>query len=59
MAMAPTAPTSMNGLRTRSLSEKTPNTIRATASAPQNQTLRPLAWVTENCEPSGFWKVVE
>ena len=40
ITIEPTAPTSINGLRTRSLSESTPKTTRATASAPQNQVLR-------------------
>ena len=59
MAMEPMAPISMNGFRTRSLSEKAPKTMRAMASAPQNQTLRPLACVTREVRPSGFLKVVE
>ena len=57
--MAPTAPTSMNGLRTLSLSESTPNTIRATMSAPQNQVFSPLAWDTEKLVPLGFLNTVE
>ena len=43
ITIEPSAPTSMSGLRTRSWSESTPNTMRATVSAPQNQALRPLA----------------
>ncbi len=36
----PTAPTSISGFLTRSLSEMMPKTIRATASALQNQMFR-------------------
>ena len=57
--MDPMAPTSMNGLRTFSRSESTPNTMRATASAPQNHSLRWLAWATVKLRPSGFTKTVE
>ncbi len=59
MTMAPMAPTSMNGLRTFNLSESTPNTIRATMSAAQNQVLSPLAWDTVKLVPSLFLNTVE
>ena len=40
MMIEPMAPTIMSGLRTRSLSDSTPKTMRATVSAPQYQMLR-------------------
>ena len=45
--IAPIAPTTMNGLRTRSRSESIPTTIRAPASNAQNQSPMPLAFDSE------------
>ncbi len=59
VTMAPTAPTSMNGLRTLSRSDRIPKTMRATASAPQNQVFSPLAWATVKFRPLGFTNTVE
>ncbi len=58
MTIAPMEPTSMNGLRTRNLSESTPKTIRATRSAHQNQAFNPLAWPVVRLRPFGFLKTV-
>ena len=41
--MAPTAPTSIRGLRTRIRSDSQPTTIKVMISAPQNHWFSPLA----------------
>ena len=55
--MASNVPASMNGLRTRILSESHPTTIRATMSAPQNHWFRLLASAVEYGTPLGCTKV--
>ena len=47
----------MKGLRTRSLSDRTPTTMRAMMSAPQNQVFSPFTCAVEKLVSLAFWKV--
>ena len=56
VTIAPIAPTSMSGFRTRSRSDTHPTTMSETMSAPQNQAFKPLTWDVDRLTPLAFTK---